>query len=183
MAEIRLDHARIADHGLRRAFGENAAFRQHVDVLRQTHHRLHDVLDHHNGDATVGDGADGRHHGGELGWIEPGQDFVEQQEARFRRQRAGEFQPLSPRDREASGGLVQQFPEADQPRDLRGRIARRRARAPRQVCADRNVLVHGQPGERPHDLERAGDAAPRQPVWRNAGNVLAAMIDAAAARR
>jgi hypothetical protein len=27
--------------------------------------------------------------------------------------------------------------------------------------ADRNVLVHGQPGKRPHDLERAGDAAPR----------------------
>src|SRR5580704_17359872 len=49
MAEIGLDHPRIADHVLRRAFGENAAFRQYVDVLRKTHHRLHDVLDHHNG--------------------------------------------------------------------------------------------------------------------------------------
>ena len=125
----------------------------------------------------------GRHHGGELGWIEPGQDFVEQQQAWLCRQRAGKLQPLSPRDREARGGLVQQFGETDRVRDLRGRITRGRARAPRQVRADRNILVHGQPGKWPHDLERAGDAAPRQPVWRNAGDVLAAMMDTAAARR
>ena len=141
------------------------------------------MLDHHNGDAAVGDGADRRHHGDELGWIESGQNFVEQQEAGFCRQRAGKLQPLSPGDRQARGGLVQQFGETNHLRNLRGRIARRRARAPRQVRADRNILVHGQPGKWPYDLERAGDAAPRQPVRGNAGNILAAVTNAAAARR
>ena len=37
--------------------------------------------------------------------------------------------------------------------------------------ADRDVVVHGQSGERLHDLEGAGDAAPRQAVRGLAGDV------------
>ncbi len=58
------------------------------------------------------------------------------------------------------------------------------ARAGRvEMRADRDVLAHGQPGERLHDLERARDAAPRKLVRRLAGDVGAVVEDAALGRR
>ena len=46
--------------------------------------------------------------------------------------------------------------------DSLGRSKRCVARRDVQMGADRDVLAHGEPGERLHDLERARDAAPRQ---------------------
>ena len=39
-----------------RALGDHPPLGQHVDVIAQAHHRLHDMLDHQDGDA-VGDAA------------------------------------------------------------------------------------------------------------------------------
>ena len=49
--------------------------------------------------------------------------------------------------------------------------------------ADGDVLVHGEAGERLYDLECAHDASPRQKMGRHARNVVAAVKDAAFARR
>jgi len=49
--------------------------------------------------------------------------------------------------------------------------------------ADRDVLVHGEAGERLHDLECAHDASPRQEMGRHTRNVRPAVKDAAFARR
>ena len=46
-----------------------------------------------------------------------------------------------------------------------------------QVRADQDVLAHRQAGKRLHDLEGARDAAPRQPMRRLAGDVLAGIAD------
>ncbi len=88
-------------------------FGQHVDVLGQPHHRLHDVLDHHDGDAAVADGADHRHDVADLGRVEPGQHLVEQQQLRLGRERAGELEPLAGRDGEAGGRAIEQIGEPD----------------------------------------------------------------------
>src|SRR5262249_56910434 len=49
--------------------------------------------------------------------------------------------------------------------------------------ADGDVLVHGEAGERLHDLEGAHDASPRHQMGRHARDVVAAVKDAALARR
>src|SRR5262249_23056615 len=56
-------------------------------------------------------------------------------------------------------------------------------RASRQMRTDGDVLVHGEAGERLHDLEGAHDASPRHEMGRHARDVLAAVKDAAFARR
>src|SRR6476646_8685943 len=66
MAEISLDDGRVAHHGLRRAFGDDAALRQHENLFGKPHHCLHHVLDHQYRYAPPGERADDRHHGGDL---------------------------------------------------------------------------------------------------------------------
>src|SRR5262249_37245735 len=51
------------------------------------------------------------------------------------------------------------------------------------MSADGDVLVHGQAGERLHDLERTHDASPRHQMGRHARYVRAAVKDAAFAPR
>ncbi len=52
-----------------------------------------------------------------------------------------------------------------------------------QVRADRDVLSDGQTGERLRDLERARDAAPREQMGGEAGDLIAAVEDAACGRQ
>ena len=97
-------------------------------MLGKAHHRLHDVLDHHDGDAARGDGADHRHHVADLGRVEPGQDLVEQQQPRLDRQRARELQPLAAGDGERRGRLVELRAKADRASDVARRVERVGAR-------------------------------------------------------
>ena len=153
-------------------------------LLGQAHHRLHDVLDHHDGDAAIANGADDRHHVADLRRIEAGQHLVEQQQPRLGRERPREFEPLAAGDREACGRLVEQArssPTASS--DLGGRGERVGARRPRQMRADGDVLAHRQAGKWLHDLEGARDAAPGQPMRRLARDVGAVVDDAASVRR
>ena len=79
------------------------------------------------------------------------------------------------------GRAVKHVAEADFASHLFGNSERGGAGAMAQMRADQNVVAHRQPGERLHDLEGARDAAPRKPVRRLAGDVVAAIADAAGA--
>ena len=57
--------------------------------------RMQHVLDPDDGDAACVDGADGRDQRPAFALGQPAGDLVEQQQLRFGRQRAGEFQPLA----------------------------------------------------------------------------------------
>ena len=117
--------------------------------------------------------ADHRHDVADFGRIEPGQHLVEQQQLRLGRQRAGKLEPLAPGDGQRVGRPVEHVGQADLAADLLGDGERRLARAMAQMRADQDVLAHRQAGEGLHDLEGAGDAAPREPMRRLAGDVLA----------
>ena len=147
-------------------------FGQHEHVLGEAHHRLHHVLDHHDGDAAFADRADHRHHVAHLGRIEAGQHLVEQQQLRLDRQRARELQPLAPGDGEARGRQIEHRRRGRPAVATSSAAASASARdGAREMRADRDVLAHGQPGERLRDLEGARDAAPRQQMRRHAGDV------------
>ena len=182
MAEIGLDDGGVGRHLRRRAGGDDAAFRQHEDVLGETHHRLHHVLDHQDGDAAVAQAADHRHDVADLRRVQAGQHLVEQQQLRLGRQRPRQLQPLAAGDGQRIGRPVEHVGETDLARHLFGGGKRGLARAMMQMRADPDVLAHRQPGEGLHDLEGAGDAAPRQPMRRLAGDVLAAIAHSAVAR-
>ena len=106
-------------------------FGQHEHVLGQAHHRLHDVLDHHDGDAAIANGADDRHHVADLRRVESGEHLVEQQKPRLDRERPRKLEPLAARDGQACGRLVEQIAQAHRSRDIGGRSERVRARRPR----------------------------------------------------
>ena len=107
VAEIGLDHARIARDALRRALGDDAALGQHIDALGQADDRLHHVLDQKDRDAAVADGADDRDHVADLRRVEPGQHLVEQEQLRLGRKRARKLEALAAGDRQARGRLIE----------------------------------------------------------------------------
>ena len=109
--------------------------------------------------------------------IEAGQHLVEQQQPRLDRQRAGQLEPLAAGDGQARGRLVERIAETDgAARHRLPRRAHRARRGRRQMRADGDVFAHRQARERLHDLEGAGDAAPRELVRRLAGDV-GAVVD------
>ena len=90
---------------------------------------------------------------------------------------------LRPATVSAVGRPVEQVAEIDGVGDLGRGGERVGARRPVEMRADRDVLAHGQSGERLHDLEGARDAAPGELVRRLAGDVGAVVVDAALGRR
>ena len=106
MAEIGLDNHRIGGNLRRRTLGNDLAFRQHEDLFGEAHHRLHDVLDHHDGDAARAETADDRHDVADFGRVEARQHLVEEQQLRFDCQGARKLKPLAPGDRERIGRPV-----------------------------------------------------------------------------
>ena len=115
--------------------------------------------------------ADHRHHVADLGRVEAGQHLVEQQQPRLDRQRARELEPLAARDREAAAGRSSSVAQAHGRATSSAAASAAERDGPRQMRADRDVLAHGQAGERLHDLEGARDAAAGKPVRRLAGDV------------
>ena len=156
--------------------------RQHEHMLGQAHHRLHDVLDHDDGDAAIADSEDHRHHVANLGGVEARQHLIEQEKPWLDRQRPGELEALASGNGKARRRPVERRVQADRAGDVACGGQRIRPGGPRQVRADRDVFPHRQAHERLHDLERAGDAAPRQPMRGHAGDVGAVIDDAALAR-
>ena len=141
------------------------------------------MLDHHDRNAGPGDLRDDRQDVANLGGVQTGQNLVEEQEARLGRERAREFEPLAPRDREPRGRRVEPVGESDEARDSLCATERVVAGAMAQMGANRNVLTHAKAREGPGDLERPRDPALCADVRRLAGNVFAPEADRSARRR
>src|SRR6202030_2150407 len=108
--------------------------------------------------------------------------LVEEQQARLDRERSGKLEPLAAGDRQRLGWPVEWSAEADGLRDFRGCGERIVARRAMEMRADGDILPHGQPRKRLHDLEGPRQAAARELVRRRAGNIRA-VIDDDARRR
>jgi len=181
-AEICLHNKRVGHDRFRRTIGNNASFGQHEDVFREAQDRLHNVLDHDDGDAAPANGANDRHHVANLGRIEAGQHFVEQQQSWPDRQGACQLESLAACDRQCCRRPVEQIAQSDLTRDVAGGGERIRPIRPRQMGADRDVLAHSQAHERLCDLESPRDAAAGEPVWPLARDADAIVDDAARAQ-
>src|SRR5262249_30154846 len=96
----------------------------------------------------------------------PGEPFVEQQELGGQGKRARELQPLLIDIGELAGGQGSLAVKADAGDERVG--ARHRSRAPCGGCAERepgeNVVAAGHGTEHAHELERAADAEPGDPM-------------------
>ena len=152
---------------------------EHQDARGERHHRAHDVLDQKDGQSGLAvELAQGRDHAVGLGRPQPRHHFVEQQEPRLGRERAGDFEPLAIRQRQRRGELVTLVEEVE-PAQQRLRVLARRADiVPVQQRADDDVVLDAERRKRPHQLEGAGDAAPAHRVGRQAVDRLAGKDDA-----
>src|SRR5262245_9407994 len=175
MAQIGLHYARIAGDRMRGTVSNDATFRQHEHAFGQGHDRLHDVLDHYDGDTAVTDAPNDRCRVTNLRWIEAGEHLVEQKQPRLDRQGSREFEPLAAGHGETRGRAVDEIAESNRTRDIAGRRERIGPGRTRQMRSDRDVFANCQPGKWLRDLEGAGDSATSQPVrWfaRNFGSVI-----------
>jgi hypothetical protein len=171
VAQVGLDHARVARHLGRRALGDQLALRQHPDVRGEVHHRLHHVLDHQHGDAAGGDVAHHRHHLGHFLRVQAGQHFVEQQQARRVASARASSSRLRPATVRSPAGLVQLRRQADALGHESPPVPAPAPAGAMQVRADGDVLAHGLRREGLHDLEGARHAAARVQVRRLARDV------------
>jgi hypothetical protein len=87
-AEVGLDDERIRNNLRRRAFGDDSAFGQHENVFRETHHRLHDMLNHQDRDTAPAKIANDGNDIPDLGWIEARQHLIQKQYLGLRSKRA-----------------------------------------------------------------------------------------------
>ena len=151
---------------------------------RQRHHRAHDVLDQQDGKAALlVDAGENLHHAVGFGRPQPRHHLVEQQELRIGGERARHFEALPVGQRQRRGGLAALVVEIEPGEHLAGMGARRRDVLPAMQRADHDVVLDGEPRERPHQLERAADAAPAHHVGREPVDPLAGERDVAAIRR
>src|SRR5439155_211141 len=104
IAEVRLDHLRIARDRLRRAPGDLLPVVEHHDAVTDIHHRVHEMLDHDHRHSLLAQRAEHREHLGDLLRVEARQDLVGEEEHRPRGEGARELEPLLLSDVELSGG-------------------------------------------------------------------------------
>ncbi len=138
--------------------GDDPALGENEDAVAKAHDRLHDMLDHENRNSRSANFRDDRYDVAHLGWIEPRQHLVEQQQARLGRERAREFEALAPRDGEPGSGRVEPVGEADELATASARPSASSRRAMAQVRAHGDVLAHAEAGEGAHNLESARNA-------------------------
>ncbi len=157
---------------------------QHDDVVRQRHHRAHDMLGEQDGKAHLARQIrESPHHGVDLGRAQARHHLVEQQDLRPRRQRARRLELLALGQGEAIGDGAGLAGEAEPVEDLQRGLPHGAAVGARLERADHHVLEHGQGAERLHHLEGAADAGMARPVGPQPGDVGAVEDDAAAVGR
>src|SRR5919201_963860 len=111
-AQVGLDHALIGDHLPRCALRDQLAVVQHDKAVRDREHDLHQVLDHDDGDALLGDLADDGQRLFDLGGVEPGVDLVQHQKARAHGEAFGELEPLAPGEGEGGRRTIRHVGKA-----------------------------------------------------------------------
>src|SRR5919204_2769701 len=174
-AQVGLDHALIGDYLPWGALRDQLAVVQHDKAVRDREHNLHQMLDHDDGDALLGDLADDGQRLLDLGGVEPGVALVQHQKARAQGEALGELEPLAPGEGEGGRWTMRHVGKArefemlagDRPclAHVAGMTAKQRAGG--------DVLHHRHPRERLHDLEGSGEAEPRDPVGPLARDVMA----------
>src|SRR3954463_12608912 len=180
-AEVGLDYLAVIDHVARRALGDQLAVVEHHETVRNRQHHLHDVLDHNDGDALLGDLADDGQRIVHFGLVETGVDLVEHQETRPHGEAFGKFQALATRQGQRRRRLIGHVGQAGKGQML-ARNALRLAHVagvPAEQRPRGDVVLHGHLWKRLNDLKRAGQALPCNLVWLRARDVLAFEVDAA----
>src|SRR6516225_1673325 len=158
LTKVSLDHFAVADDCLGCAAGDQPAVVEHIEMIDQLNHRLHRVLDNHDGDALRANLPDGAEDAVEIVMAEPGEGLVEQDQSRLRRQRAGELhQPELPVCQPA-GQRVGAGAEPVSVESRRRHIPRRGVVGSADKGAGRDVFENGHPREGAHDLKGAADA-------------------------
>src|SRR5713101_260909 len=160
LPEIGLDDPTVGGDGAGRTLGDLLAERQHHDAVGERHDRPHVVLDEQHGHSARADGADEPDHGVDLGRVEPGHDFVEQQQSRLRGERASQLEPLAIGERQSRGGLALPRAEPDALHDGPRRIEGLPHGGVSGERRDPDILEHGKLRERPDDLEGARQPEP-----------------------
>src|SRR5262245_17703487 len=179
MAKIGLDNDGVCNHLCRRPLRDNAAFGQHEHVLGEAHHRLHHVLDHQDRDATTAQITDHWNNVSDFRWIEPGQDFVQQQHFWIGCKRARKLKALAAGNRQGNGRPRKEFAKSYRVTNLVSGSEGGVPAAMTKVSSNQNILAHRKTDEWLNDLEGARDAALREAMRRLAGDILARVKDRA----
>ena len=95
LAEIGLDDAPVARHGVGRAVGDLLAEIEGDDALGHRRDDPHVVLDHEEREAAAVQVADELHQAGDAALVDAAGDLVEQQHARLGRERARQLEALA----------------------------------------------------------------------------------------
>ena len=148
--------------------------------LRKAHHRLHDVLDHDDGDVLLAEADQEIEHLVDLRMGKPRHRLVRDQQLRPHRHRARKLHlaqfHLAQRIRRRAGFRCKPHPRQDRHRDV---FLRQAGADGGKVEPDQEIFEYRHALERPRNLERPGDAAARAQMRRQLGNVLAAEHHAA----
>src|SRR4051794_33454387 len=179
-AKVSLLHVGVLHDGSRRAFADDLAGVEAHHALRETHHRLHDVLDHDDGDALLIQLEEDGEHLVHLAAREPGHRFVRDQQARPRRHGARQLELAQLDLRELLRLRVRLLREPHALQDFHRLIARLVILEVRDIGArHQQVLQHRHAVERTRHLEAARDAAARALVGGQTRHFLAVENDAA----
>src|SRR5207247_7954861 len=185
LAEVRLDDGGVPDDLLWRALRDRAALLEDKDPVGDTEHGAHDMLDDDGAEAELRlDPPEHLDGGPDLLRGEAREDFVEQEEARTRREGAGELEPLLLLDRQCGGGDVGPGLELDEAENASDLLADPRAlpetRAEHRGGGD--VLPDRHTRERLGDLMGFRDACADDAVHGHAVNQPAVQEHAAGRR-
>src|SRR5438270_8122413 len=157
--EIRGDDLRILGNRRGRALADLLAVVEHHHPIGEAHDHLEDVLDDDDGDASLADAPDDLDGGGDLRFVEAAHHLVEEQEARRKRERLGDLEPLASGLRERGGGFVGALLHPEEREDAHRLVLGAPHGAVMEERAHHHVLQHRQPRERTHHLEGAAHAA------------------------
>src|SRR3984957_15868647 len=159
-------HALVGHDFGRRADRDDLAGVEAHHAIRKPHHRLHDVLDHDDGDVLTGEAHEEIKHLVDFRTGQAGHGLVGNQEFRMRRHCAGEFHLAQfhlAEFRRGNGGLGRE-PHSRQDRHHGVATLRCRddfVRDRREVECDHEVFGDRHAPDRPRDLKAARNAAAR----------------------
>src|SRR4029453_10501174 len=182
--EIGADHFGVGQDFGRQAGGDQPAGVHHQAAMAKRADGIHDVLDQQDGDALPAQATDQGDALLQLGRIEAGQPFVEQQQFGIERKRAGKLQALLVDVGELARQHIARAAEADAVEQRVGFGAGGDAPgiAATEGQAGQDVVAATERRERPHELEGPGHAQPGDTMSRLAGDGMAAKGDGARVR-
>src|SRR5215475_6260519 len=146
-AEIGFNDNRVCNDLRRWALSNNVAFGQHEHLLGQAHYRLHDMLDHENGDAAPAQITDDRNDVPDFGRVEPCEDLVQEQHLWLGCKRTREFESLAPGNRQRVSRPSEEIAQPDLVANLICDTECRVACATVKMSADQDILAYRQADE------------------------------------